>query len=195
MANLNFNKMFPMNSLGVPMLLPDMQCTTPEVPIDIWGRNKRTKMGAKTVLFYTDDYRFSALLNEPEKLVEAGVVCCGEPNYTIHANMPYPLALFQIYKKRYVARYLQDLGIRVMVDLNVPSNYAELNKNGIPEGWNSFITRGYNNIDILFENYDTACEISGTDTPNLCVYGGNESVRNFCENHNLLWIKDVNKNI
>lgn len=195
MANLNFNKMFVSNELGIPILDINKQAGTIELPVDIYGRNARQKMKAKTVLFYTGDYRFSALLNEPEKLVKQGVETAGEPNYTIHANMPYALALFQIYKKRYVARYLQDLGVKILVDLNVPLNYKDLNKQGIPEGWNAFVTRGYFDVDIVEYNFDAAKEISGLDRPNMIVYGGSKEVRTFCEKNALLWFSDVNKNI
>lgn len=197
MAKLNFDKMFPLNGLGIPILLPQFQARQVELPVDIWGRNARLKSAAKTktMLFYTDDYRFAALLNKPEILVEAGIKVIGEVNYTIHANMPYPLAIFQIFKKRYVSRYLQDMGIEIMVDLNVPSNYEELNKNGVPEGWNSFVTRGYDMVEILQANFDVARQISGADYPNLVVYGGSKEVRNFCDKHNLVWLTDLNKTI
>lgn len=197
MARLNFDKVFPLSKLGIPLLLPQFQAKQVELPVDIWGRNARAKCAAKakTILFYTDDYRFSALLNNPEILADAGIKIIGEVNYTVHANMPYPLAIFQIYKKRYISRYLQEMGIEIMVDLNVPTNYEELNKEGIPKGWNSFVTRGYEMVEILQANFDVARSISGVDYPNLVVYGGGKDVRHFCDKHNLVWITDLNKTI
>lgn len=188
---INFNEQFFSNDLGVPILDITKQCSHVEYPFDIWGRENRSKKGIKTMLFYCEDYRFSHIIQRPEILIEKGIVNAAEINYSVHTNMPFPLALYQTFKKRYVSRYMQEMGLNIMVDLNVPPVWQEMNIQGVPDGWNSYICRGYDEVEWIIAAHDTAKRKSGKDYPNMVIYGGNQETRNYCQKNGIVYLKDV----
>lgn len=60
------------NELEVPSLLPDVQPEFCEIPFVCWGETARTFQmnGNGTLHFYTDDYRFNAVFEHPEKILQ-----------------------------------------------------------------------------------------------------------------------------
>lgn len=179
------------NDFDIPNLLLEGQAGKLELPFTPWGANSRLKKDVATYHFYVDDYRFEQLWKDPIKLVLSGVKAIVEPNCSLHDQTPIAFGLERIYKKRWLARYLQELGIKVYVDLNVSHKFSEYNKMGIPKGYNAFMTRGTDGwIKSLEIDLKTAQEISGLERPNLMVYGGGKSCHEFCKEHGLLWITD-----
>ena len=107
-----------------------------------------------------------------------------EVNYTITDQMPYPVALYRIYQKRWLARYWQSQGVRVVVDLNVARPFKLMNMLGVPRGWKSYATHGYNDrIEDLQSEVDLAVEIAGTESITFLVYGGGDKVKEFCRSN------------
>lgn len=179
------------NDLEIPTLLLEMQAGRLELPITPWGANSRLKTSVNTYHFYVDDYRFNALFKDPSKLVASGCKTIVEPNCSCHDQTPIAYGLAKIYKKRYLARYMQELGVRVYADLNVASKFAEYNTLGIPKGWNAFMTRGTDGwVQALENDLAVAREISGLETPNLIVYGGGKTSKEFCQKNGLLFVTD-----
>lgn len=87
----------------------------------------------------------------------------------------------QIYDKRWVARYCQEQGIKVYVDLNVAPTFAEYNLYGVPDGYNAFATRGYQERPEALEyEIDIARKVSGLEVPNMLVFGGGEGIHKIC---------------
>ena len=153
------------------------------------GRSNRI---ISTLHFYVDDYRFSALWKNPAKIIEMGVHAAVEPNYSLFETTPLAFGLQLIYMKRWMARYWQENGISIYVDLNVAPKFEKYNLMGIPEGYNAFATRGTFNDVVLIENkYRTAQEISGKKTPNLIVYGGGKAIKDFCLKHSILYLTHI----
>jgi hypothetical protein len=116
------DSLFPTdNDFEVPSLRLDMQATTCQIPFVCFGEQKRTfKMnGTGTLHFYTDDYRFNAVYEHPEKILQQNPAQIVEPNFSLFNETPIAFGLQAIYKKRLVARQMQEEGIRVFVDLNV----------------------------------------------------------------------------
>ena len=95
-----------------------------------------------TYHFYVDDYRFEKLFKDPIALLTSGCKAIVEPNVSIHDQTPIAYGIYQIYRKRYLTRYLQECGMQVWVDLNVSHRFAEYNRLGVPDGYNAFFTRG-----------------------------------------------------
>ena len=179
------------NDFEIPTLDLNYQGGKLELPLLAWGAMSRVKAKAATYHFYVDDYRFEKLWKDPSNLLASGCKAIIEHNCSMHDQTPVAYGLQQIYKKRWLARYCQEVGIRVYVDLNVAPKFAEYNKLGVPKGWDAFFTRGTTGrADLLAVDFQAACEISGKDTPNLIVYGGGKDVQEFCKEHNLLFIKD-----
>jgi len=188
---------FPTNNkYGIPVLLPDMEAKLIDFPFVAWGSVKRTSVNEGSWHFYVDDYRFTALWDKPDMIPATKCISVVEVNYTITDQMPYPVALYRIYQKRWLARYWQSQGVRVVADLNVARPFREMNMLGIPRGWKTFATHGYNDrIDDLQNELDIAQEIAGTDNITFMVYGGGEKVREFCENNPVVTHTDEHRNV
>lgn len=177
------------NEYEIPSLRLDCQ---PQngllLPFAPWGANSRRKKGIATYHFYVDDYRFHNIWLHPEKLLACGCREVVEPNFTLHLNMPIAYGLQLLYKKRWIARWLQECGIRVWVDLKVSEKYRELNLLGVPDGYNAFATRGYaDNIEGLSAELEVARRVSGVNCPNMIVYGGGKEAKEFCMKHGLVY--------
>ena len=99
------------NEYQIPTLLADRQPVHVELPIAPWGAEGRYKKGIATYHFYVDDYRFEQLFKNPILLLQSGCRAVVEPNVSIHDQTPVAIALYQIYRKRYLARYLQECGL------------------------------------------------------------------------------------
>ena len=181
------------NDFGIPLLDINMQALSIDQPCATWGVIERTARMNGTWLFYTEDYRYEAIWTDPSGVVNTGCVNAAEPNFSCYSNMPPAVAMWQIYRKRWIARWWQSMGGRVIVDLNVaPVHYAS-NRMGIPAGWRTFATRGYSNrLDECHAEYQQACEIAGDGvTPLFVVYGGGQAVKSECKVNGWLWIPEA----
>lgn len=176
------------NEYEVPCLLTDNQPIHLELPFTPWGVEGRYKKGISTYHFYVDDYRFERLFKDPIKLLMSGCRAVVEPNCSIHDQTPVAYALYQIYRKRYLARYLQECGLQVWVDLNVAPRFMDYNLLGVSHGYNAFFTRGVSGWqEHLQLCLDKAREVSGLEHPNLCVYGGGRDIEQWCRERSIFW--------
>lgn len=185
--------LFPSNNpYEIPTLLEHKTPIYMDLPLKPWGAEKRSKQGVGTYHFYVDDYRFEAIWDDPSVIIKSGCKNIVEPNCSLYETTPTSYGIFQIYKKRWIARFLQDYDIRVFVDLNVTEKFSTYNKMGIPNGYNAFFTRGYESrINNLKKELQIAQEISGLQNPNLVVYGGGKKAQEFCYKHNLTCIRET----
>ena len=179
------------NQFDIPTLLSDNQPVHLELPFTPWGAEARYKKGITTYHFYVDDYRFEKLFKDPIALLLSGCKAIVEPNNSIHDQTPMAHAIWQTYRKRYLARYLQECGLQVWVDLNVSPHFEEVNALGIPEGYNAFFTRGVSGwLETTERHWRMAQRISGKEKPNMCVYGGGEDVAEWCNKHDVVHVKE-----
>lgn len=179
------------NQLGIPSLLLSMQADALDLPLVIWGSvSRKTRMNG-TWGFYTDDYRYEALWKDPSLLLATNCVSAIEPNFSIYNQTPPAVATWQIYRKRWMARYWQSKGIRVFVDLNVNKTFAEDNLIGVPAGWSSFATRGYGErlSELKFE-LGLAQGVAGKKDILFVVYGGGKDVKIFCMDNGLIHVPE-----
>ena len=169
------------NEYQIPTLLADRQPVHVELPLAPWGAEGRYKKGITTYHFYVDDYRFEQLFKNPILLLQSGCRAVVEPNVSIHDQTPVAIALWQIYRKRYLARYLQECGLQVWADLNVSPHLERWNALGIPQGYNAFFTRGVSGWQPTLDRHlEMARRISECDHPNLVVYGGGNDIADWC---------------
>jgi len=179
------------NKFDIPNLLLEKQAGHLELPLSPWGANSRLRKDVATYHFYVDDYRFEALFKDPINLLTSGCKAIVEPNCSLHDQTPIAWGLQLIYKKRFLARYMQECGVKVYADLNVSQKFVEYNKMGIPEGYNAFFTRGLDGwMESLKSDLKVAQEISGLKNPNLAVYGGGDEIKKFCQDNSLLYVTD-----
>lgn len=153
---------------------------------------KKDKIGTNdSFLFYVDDYRFANLWKNPAKVLNTCARAVIEPNFSLFDTTPLAQGLDLIYRKRWLARYFQECGLNVYADLNVSSKFYEVNRLGIPQGYNAFATRGTRgHVDELEAELMIASEISGENIPNLIVYGGGQEIHEFCNSNSLVYIHD-----
>ncbi|MBD5270240.1 MAG: DUF4417 domain-containing protein [Bacteroides sp.] len=179
------------NEYEIPSLRIDRQPETGLLlPFAPWGANSRRRSHVGTFHFYVDDYRFNNIWLHPEKLILTGCKEVVEPNFSLFDSTPIAFGLQQLYKKRWIARWFQECGVNVWVDLHVSSKFRDFNRLGVPAGYNAFATRGVSDCpDIILDELEVAKEISGQLHPNLIIYGGGNKVKDICRKHNLLYIE------
>lgn len=179
------------NQFEIPTLLMDNMPVHLELPFTPWGVESRHKVGITTYHFYVDDYRFERLFKDPILLLMSGCKAVVEPNCSVHDQTPIAYGIFQIYKKRYLARYLQECGMQIWVDLNVSYRFEEYNRLGVPDGYNAFFTRGVTGwTPNLERNLAMAQRISGLEKPNMCVYGGGKDIEEWCHKKGIIYLAE-----
>ena len=181
------------NDEGIPFLDPMLCADMLDYPIVRWGRlNRSSVRHARTLHFYTDDYKFSSLWSKPTLLAELPVVTAVECNYSIAENSPRAVVLWRTFQKRWLARYWQLYGVRVVVDVNVPERYWEENMLGVPLGWSAYATRGYNGntVESITDQYFKCLTWSGRDNILFLVVGGGASVGSACLRNRWVWLPE-----
>ena len=189
------DSLFPTdNALEIPTLKLDMQAKAVTLPFVCFGEQKRTFQmnGAGTLHFYTDDYRYARLYDHPEQILHHNPQNIVEPNYSLFNETPVAFGMQQVYKKRFVARAMQEKGIRCFVDLNVASKFYAMNMVGVPRGWSSFCTRGYSDrIEYLEVELQIAREWTEGNELLFVVYGGGEKIKAVCRQEGLVYVNPV----
>lgn len=184
--------LFPTNNeWGVPLLDIKLQANAVDMPVTKWGTMSRTGKMPGTWHFYTEDYKFSGLWRTPEKVLKTGCVNVVEPNFSTNEQMPLAVALWGVYRKRWLARYWQMHGIRVFVDVNVAQQAREINKLGVPAGWKAYFTRAYSDKPEWLEaGFADACAMRGDDDVLFVVYGGNQAIRDLAWERGWVWLPE-----
>lgn len=184
--------LFPSDNVwDVPSLRAELQAQQVDLPVSLWGALGRKKRMKGTWLFYCEDYRFEALWKDPSDVVNTQCVNVVEPNFTVGPQTPRAVALWQIYRKRWLARWWQSHGIRVFVDMNVDAEvYGDLMLLGVPEGWKAYATRGYSDRQqFTLMEYELAREHAGGE-PLFMLYGGGEACEALARDHGWVWISE-----
>jgi hypothetical protein len=130
-----------------------------------------------------DDYRFEALWKAPNRIVEQKSAAAFEPNYSVFDTTPRAVAIWAIYRKRFLAKHWQGHGVRIWVDLCVSHRHSDLTLLGVPRGWQRYATRGFDARvgDLDFEL--SQAQRHAEDAPfTLAVYGGGKASRAWCLN-------------
>jgi hypothetical protein len=179
------------NEWGVPTLDLAMQAQAVDMPVTAWGSIPRTSRMAGTWHFYVDDYRFEALWADPSPVVNSRCVNAVEPNCSTNPDMPRAVALWGVFRKRWIARWWQSHGVRVFVDLNVEPEFAALNLLGVPRGWTAYATRWldrYGEGDVV-DQHARAREHAGGDVL-FVVIGGRGAAEEACQRNGWVWIRE-----
>jgi len=188
----NSDVLFPSdNEFGIPCLDLGRMATEVLLPVLKWGTIKRYAKVIGTYHFYTDDYKMTALWRDPSPVVLSGCAAAVEPNFSINEQMPRAVALNRIYQKRWIARWWQERGLPMFVDMNVSPRYAQDNLLGVPRGWKSYWTRGSEeHLMTTLEEYELACMKAGGRSIIFVVYGGGNRVQTLARRMNWIWIPE-----
>ena len=180
------------NDFEIPSLRLDRQPEQVDVPFLGYGEQSRTTQmnGYGTLHFYVDDYRFTAIWNDPSPILKHNPRNIVEPNFSLYVETPIALGMQSIYKKRAIARKMQDSGINVFVDLNVNHKFYKLNMLGVPRGYKAYSTRGYSDrLPYLEFEYNLAKEWSdNADDLLFVVFGGGEACKEFARAHHCIYV-------
>lgn len=189
-----FDLIFPSdNEWGIPMLLEQGNLSGLPMPCERWGRYARGSYNGGTLHFYTDDARFETIWKTPEKIVLSQCKAILEPNVSTGNMTPRAFALWGIYRKRWISRWVQQYGIHVFVDLNVEPEFAEINMLGVPRGWKHYSTRGYDTrIELLDSDFAIAKQHAGSDDVVFVVVGGGKATRAKCMSEKWIHIPQEN---
>jgi len=181
------------NDWGIPTLRADLCSDALDLPVVQWGTRCRKAYMNGTWSFYVDDYRFNYLWRDSSTVMKSGCINVIEPNFSIFNYTAPAEAMYQIYKKRYLARTWQEMaGIKVIVDMNVPLEFQEMNLLGVPRGWRSYATRGYTDrLEDLEEEYRIAKNHAESDYIQFVVYGGGNRVKQWTKEHTgVIWVTE-----
>mgnify|MGYP003148242659 FL=1 len=120
------------NDWGIPDLLPNMLA---DVPPDLtWDRSDTTitpsswychsarpfpeKREGGVLGFFTEDYRFenswTSKVAFAQKLMDEDWVAVCLPDFSIYAEEPFAVQLYNLYRSRWLGRFWQELGIHVI---------------------------------------------------------------------------------
>ena len=182
------------NDAEIPTLDLSMQALSCNIPFLAFGEQKRTvNMGGQGCLhFYVDDYRFNSIYEHPEKILKHHPSQIVEPNGSLFLETPIAFGLQNIYKKRWIARCMQERGIRVFVDLNVNTKFYQLNMLGVPMGWSAFCTRGYSDrVTSLMYEYKIARHWAQNNKLLFVIYGGGAECKRFAKENGCVYINPL----
>lgn len=173
---------WPSDHMDVPWLLldPDLIPDAVHAPAITFGAmHKPTSCG--TLLFYVHDTRMDVIYRSPQKAFRFDPVAIVEPNFSATEQSPLPVVLYNIWRKRWLARYWQSRGLKVFVDINVHPAWEDYILLGVPEGWTAYATRGSSKTEEeLMWEWNLAVERADGATPLLLVYGGSKDIKSFC---------------
>lgn len=188
------------NPYDVPSLLPELQADQVPHPVSTWGTvgHKRPMVG--TWHFYVDDSKFEPLWKRPQRVLVSRPSAIVEPNFSTTDQTPLALALWHVYRKRWLGRYWQSNGLRLFVDLNCDSQFnisrddlggVRVNLLGVPRGWRAYASRAHaNNPDALLGEWEVAKEWSGVESPLFLVVGGGKRVKALAKDHGWVWVPE-----
>ena len=191
---VDLNRIYPTdNDFEVPLLLSTRQPTGLDTPINRWGTiARKTRIDGGLIHFYTDDYKFTGILNNPLAVLKTGCSSVVEPNFSTSDDMRKAIVLYYIYLKRYLSRTWQEYGLNVWVDLAIAPRHRDLALIGVPRGYRCYATYTYTrdyDIEWLYQDYDQALKHSGLNESDILfwVYGGNDDVQKICRERGWLW--------
>ena len=179
------------NEYGIPMLDINMQADHLEAPFMGWGTKARKNRMTGTYHFYVDDSRFEQVWRDPIDIANSACYAIVEPNFSIYTDMPKAVALWQMFRKRWITRWLQSIGVKAIVDLNIAHRHDDLRFIGVPEGWKSYATRAYSErLDETVKEYEQAVKHAGGGTILFVCYGGGKKAEALAKEYGWIWYPD-----
>jgi hypothetical protein len=128
------------NVWGLPDLRADMLARIEDMPTEVWDGIEEVEPDSNprklflygtskppvtckghVVGFYVDDYRFEVIWNDAVKILEKfqrmGWGACVMPDFSLWGSDPLAIQMYNLYRSRWVARYWQEAGIRVIPNI------------------------------------------------------------------------------
>jgi hypothetical protein len=188
------------NPWSVPVLDSALAADQIPHPVQTWGTLGARRAMHGTWHFYIHDHKFEPLWRRPYRVLWSQPSAVVEPNFSTTDQTPFALALWHVYRKRWLARYWQSQGVRILVDLNVsgPLNQphdalggARPNLLGVPKGWKAYASRAHaNQPEQLLDEWRAATEHADGATPLFLVVGGGKRVRQLARENGWVWVPE-----
>lgn len=103
-----------------PLDLPTLKACS-FVPTELIGFNYvlSTKERDKGVHFFLDDYQFERIWNDPHEYIQKlmDFPCVLTPDFSLYADMPRAMKIWNVYRSRLIGQMMQDYGINVIPTL------------------------------------------------------------------------------
>jgi hypothetical protein len=119
---LHCSLLFPSASAeGIPQLLPQDWTLPDDIRLMPYrSRLDRLDRGRDICHFFLDDYRFESTWNAPEVGLRhvAGYFAACSPDFSLYPDWPRAAQVWNTYRARWVARFWQHRGIRVVPTVN-----------------------------------------------------------------------------
>ena len=173
---LNTNFLFETdNKYGLPVVTSDDIDVEGLIPFHMCKKKLETDKN-KAVHFFLDDYKFEPIWSSPQKYVSllGHYDAMISPTFSIWDNQPYALNLFNIYRSRWIARYMQEMGIKVLQDVRwATKDSYEYSFSGIAKNrpiiLNTVGTRNLHNRNIFTDGFEEMLRV--IEPSKLYVYG------------------------
>ena len=120
----------------------------------------------KAVHFFIDDYQFERLWNNPDRYVDMlkKYVAVTSPDFSPYGDMPLATQIFNHYRKHWVAKYLQERGVKVIPTIRASTDERSLEfyLDGEPKGGiviiSSMWTHTEESLEIFKKEYNLMYE-------------------------------------
>ena len=132
---------FPSEAVhDIPEFLPGMLAEIPE-PLRTWAGDdvmeydpayyhlltygygfRGVNVRRAVMSFYVDDDKFENVWFDPDiyvgRLLNLGIPTCVSPNFSLWSDAPEATNIYQTYRARWVGRYMQEAGLKLIPDVN-----------------------------------------------------------------------------
>lgn len=125
------------NDFGMPKLKP----YNGKIPDKFISFNEalRTKNYGQGVHFFIDDYQFERIWTSPERYISvlSKFECVIAPDFSVFSDVPAPVNIWNLYRNKLIARFLQNNGINVIPNVSVcygsllPATIAGIEKGSV----------------------------------------------------------------
>jgi hypothetical protein len=116
-GNENLNKRFfpGVGKYEIPKILPCESYTT-ETFISFNNAMTEKNPKRKGVHFFLDDYQFQRVWDFPTKYIELfkSFDCVFSPDFSLYADYPLSLQIYNHYRKMWLSRYYQEYGVNIV---------------------------------------------------------------------------------
>jgi hypothetical protein len=187
------------NSFDVPSLLLNLAADQVPHPVTTWGTVGHSRSMAGTWHFYTADQKFEPLWRRPQRVLRSRPHSVVEPNFSTTDQTPLAQAIWHVYRKRWLARYWQQCGLRIFVDLNcdaslnslLPGLHIRPNLLGVPRGWPAYASRAHaNNPEALVAEWAVGRDWAQSESPLFLVVGGGRLVKQLAKENSWVWVPE-----
>ena len=107
-----------LSASGYPEIVRSTSVPDALIPFD---KAARCKQNGAWVHFYIEDYQFERVWKKPSSYVNIlskyrGVIA---PDFSVYYDMPKPMKLWNMYRNRFLANYMQSVGIDVIPNIQI----------------------------------------------------------------------------